>query len=285
MDDIQLNVPKLVLWGIEIPEDTLEKYDIEYLKNISSMSRPSVEWIWREMDRVWDELKLDNKKPLQEQCICEYYTHPIWLVNGVFSSADPDSVRHRDSIAIFISEFNLKTIADYGGGFGELARKIRNFSENTKVDIIEPYSSKLGIDRVSDVSGVRFLKEFDAEYDCIVAQDVLEHVEEPLHLAKEMVNAAKQGGYLILANCFYPVIKCHLPGTFYMRHTFPFIVKGMGLKFVCRIKGAEHALVFQKVGEINQVQIYWRNVLAKLLGPFVNVGRQALNLIYRMLFK
>jgi len=91
-----------------------------------------------------------------------------------------------------------------------------------------------------------------------------------LVLAEKMVRATKVGGYVIFANCFFPVLKCHLPSTFYLRHTFTWVVKCMGLKFVGRVDGANHALVFQRVGTVESIRVARRETAAKFVAPFFN---------------
>lgn len=261
---------EIVIWGISLPTAAIHQADVEYLKKIASLERPAVEWMWQEMDRIWDALGLKNKADFQGQAIDDFYSHPVWIVNGVFSATDPISVQHRESIAAFVNRIGVKRVADYGGGFGELALKLHAAAPQTHIDIVEPYTSKLGLLRVEGHTGIQFVNEFDGPYGCVIAQDVLEHVEQPLKLAAQMALATKPGGYLIFANCFYPVIKCHLPSTFYLRHTFTWVVSALGLKFVGCVDGANHAQVFKRVGNINKYTLMLLVVTAKLIGPLLN---------------
>jgi len=270
-----------MLWGERLPVEALPQADIEYLIDIAKMERPTVAWMWQEMDRVWDALALDNASALGGQAISDFYSHPVWVVNGVFSATDPDSVRHRDSIASYVGRLGVRRVADYGGGFGELAKKLSAVVPQAQIDIVEPYPSKLGMLRVQGMAGIKFVKGFDGQYDCVIAQDVLEHVEQPLVLTEQMVQATRLGGHLIFANCFFPVIKCHLPTTFYLRHTFAWVVKGMGLKCVGRVDGADHALVFEKVGTPDKAKTAFLNAMAKVAGPLLNTMGPVLGAIRR----
>ncbi|MBI5007635.1 MAG: methyltransferase domain-containing protein [Nitrosomonadales bacterium] len=272
-----------MMWGIPLPTSGMHQTDIGYLRDLASRERPAVEWIWQEMDRAWDELALDNKAGLQGQAIGDFYSHPVWIVNGVFSASDPVSIQHRESIAAFASRIGVKRIADYGGGFGELALRIHAAAPQAHIDIVEPYASQLGMLRMEGCSGIRFVEEFDGPYDCVVAQDVLEHVEHPLKLAEQMVLATRPGGYLILANCFYPVVKCHLPSTFYLRHTFTWVVSALGLKYDGCIEGAGHALVFRRRGNINRFMLALFVPIAKLAGPLLNMAIPAIASLRRRL--
>ena len=285
MDNSQTSMTEIMLWGVLLPVEVLQQSDVEYLEIIARMERPPVDWIWQEMDRVWDVLGLDNRVALQGQAISDFYSHPIWAINGVFTATDPVSVQHRDSIALFVSRLGVTHVADYGGGFGELAQSLRRVAPAVKVDIVEPYPSKLGMQRVKGDAGIQFIKEFENQYDCVIAQDVLEHVELPLELVERLVQATKPGGYLIFANCFYPVIKCHLPSTFYLRYTFAWVMKGLGLKFVEQVEGVSHALVFQRVGNVDINRFKRFAGMAKVVGPLLNEIYSRLGVIKRKVMR
>ena len=268
MDNNQTVTTDIRLWGIPLPFNILSLGDIAYLEGVSRMERPSVEWIWQEMDRIWDALGLDNRVALQGQAIGDFYSHPIWVV----------SIQHRDAIALFVSQLGVERIADYGGGFGELAQKLSAVDSKIHIDIVEPYPSTLGIQRIKQGTHIRFIKDFENQYDCVIAQDVLEHIERPLELVEQLVAATKLGGYLIFANCFYPVIKCHLPSTFYLRHTFKWVMRGAGLEFIGQVAGVNHAMIFRRVGNVNKTRFKFLESIAKFVGPSVNMARYQLGI-------
>jgi 2-polyprenyl-6-hydroxyphenyl methylase/3-demethylubiquinone-9 3-methyltransferase len=240
----------LKIWGMSVPVSVLRTKDLEYLKNLPSVL-PTLEWVWSEMDRVWKELGLDNKKPLSGQPISEYYNHPVWLMNGFFTACDPLSVLHRVSIASYISTLKVSTAADYGGGFGELALQITKKCPNTVVSVIEPYPSQLGMERTKTEPRISYVPTLDIDYDVVIAQDVLEHVEDPVGLAHKINSSLRKGGLGIYANCFYPVIKCHLPANFFLRDAFPWVMMAMGMHFVGYVNDAPHALIFERTGNLN----------------------------------
>jgi 2-polyprenyl-3-methyl-5-hydroxy-6-metoxy-1,4-benzoquinol methylase len=281
----QAVITDIILWGVPLPFDILSPNDIAYLEDIAKSERPTVDWIWQEMDRIWDILDLDNGVSLQDQAISDFYSHPIWVVNGVFTATDPVSIQHRDAIALFVSQLGVERIADYGGGFGELAQRLCSVDSKINIDIVEPYPSKLGMQRIKLDSYIRYINDFENQYDCVIAQDVLEHVENPLELVVKLVAATKLGGYIIFANCFYPVIKCHLPSTFYLRHTFKWVMNGMGLEYVGQVKEVNHALVFRRAGEVNKIKFKCFKGVAKFIGPFFNFSRNQFGSIKRRLLK
>lgn len=239
------------IWGQLIDKDSLSEEAQAYIATLPN-ELPSVEWLWLEMDRVWEQYGLDNRTELTHQNIGQYYSHPIWLVNGIFTLCDEDSMMHRRAIKQFIIEKNLKSVADFGGGSGVLADVITKNNSSVIVDIIEPYPFEFFLKKYSDNKQIKYLKEFGVKkYDCVIAQDVLEHVENPIEMAYQIANEVRDGGFVIFANCFYPVIKCHLPKTFYLRHTFIFIMQGMGLKYLGNLEEAKHVQIFYKQGNLN----------------------------------
>ena len=232
---------------------------------------------WIESGMVFS---LNNKLPLSGQQIGEFYSHPVWLMNGVFTCVDLESENHRDSIAKYIIKYNNKFIADYGGGFGELALKIAQESGQAVVKIIEPFPSQFGSYRLANHEQIKLINDLGKkEYDVIIAQDVLEHVEDPIGLAANLTESVRHNGLIIFANCFYPVIKCHLPATFHLRHTFILIMKMYGLNFVGRIPGASHALVFKKSRNLNFNNARKAEKIIRPVGILLNFAK---NLASRM---
>ena len=259
------------LWGYTIPCQALAPFEVDYLSNLPT-ALPSVEWVWSEMDRVWDLFKLDNTRPLGEQAIVDFYSHPVWLMNGVFTELDPVSAGHRAAIALYLNNIGALNIADYGGGWGALAQAVIKSGPECKVSIIEPFPSHVALDRMQSESRIAFIDDFSsAPYNVILAQDVLEHVEDPVGLVVSLVNAVEKEGYLIFANCFSSSIKCHLPATFYLRYQFRMLMKYAGLQFIEVIPGAEHAQVFRKVDDIDHNALMRANKRAKSFGFLLNI--------------
>ena len=255
--------PLLDIWGYCIPTDLLDAEAMRYLAALPKQ-KPTVRWVWQEMDRLWNEItqrpecKADIHKLFQA-----YYAHPVWLLNGVFTAVDPESIEHRKAIAKRAAAFAPTRVVDYGGGFGELARALSSQIPEAEIEILEPFASAVGLAAVKDLPNVEFAAEFGEPCDVIIAQDVLEHVERPTELAICMAQAVKPGGYLIFANCFWPVIKCHLPQTFYLRRSFRFVMGGLGLEFVGVIPGAEHVEIFRRAMTLDVAVCYRRDRLAR----------------------
>jgi len=274
---------EISLWGINIPSDLLNKADEKYLLGLPE-SLPTVEWVWAEMDRVWDNYNINNRKTLTGQAIAKFYSHPVWLMNGVFTSLDPVSEKHRDLISQFTRDKGFMLIADYAGGFGELAIKMAKKSRNSIIKIIEPYPSDFGLYRLKDKGNIEISATLGIdEYDVIIAQDVLEHVEDPVGLAIALSGSVQDNGLIIFANCFYPVIKCHLPKTFHLRHTFRFVMAAYGLEYQGRLAGAEHVLVFKKMGKVSVKTARLAEKISQFSGGTINYGREFLSKIKRII--
>jgi len=258
------------VWGLECNESVSDK-DKDYLLNLPK-DLPSMQWVWDEENRIWDLLGLNNKKPLLEQDIGSYYSHPVWIMNGLFSEADPLSKRHHIEIIKFIDENNIKKIADYGGGSGVFAFFLVSQNSSIEVDIVEPYASEFFKEKMLPYTTANFVNDFTCNnYDAVITQSVLEHVENPIETAFKMASNVREGGLVIFADCYYPVIKCHLPSAFYLRHTFKFIMKKMGLDFVGRIPNAEHALIFKKKQYLDLDAALSHLKIIKFIGGLLNI--------------
>ena len=186
-------------------------------------------------------------------------------------------MQHRHAIADWIvrnnREYSLNTVIDYGGGFGTLARLIAKKKPRIQITIYEPQPSDFAINQAARWANISFLSTIDREYDCLVSTDVLEHVPDPLKTLSEMIDAVRQDGYLIIANNFYPVIKCHLPRTFHLRYTFDGFASIMGCEKIGPCEDS-HGTIYRK---IVSYRYSWKKIrllenLSKLAFPFLRVA-------------
>lgn len=257
------------VWGFHLPDALLEADEQAYLSALPE-NLPEIDWIWSEMDRVWFALGLDNKAP-EKQLLQQYYQHPVWIANGIFTARDPVSVAHRRAIANYICASGKEDIADYGGGFGELARTIAATARHPRISVFDPYASPLAIRLSAGNKQIRFVKRLEKEsYDFVIAQDILEHLTAPLNAAQLIAESLRQGGIAIIANCFFPIIQCHLPSTFYLRHTFKYIARHLGLHYVGNISGAEHASIFVRQGTMDLSRLRKTDRISQSFGPVIN---------------
>lgn len=255
-------------------------YDIDMLLSVASTL--TLEDLWKLMDDVWDEIGCNSRK-INIDKLNLFYKHPVWLVNGFFIEQDDLSLKHRRVIADWIQSkgSEIESVIDYGGGFGTLARMIAD-NNQLIVDIYEPYPNSFAVAKAEMFSNIQFVSNIGRKYDCLVSTDVLEHVSDPLHLFSEMVGSVKPGGYLIIANYFYPVIKCHLPTTFHLRYTFNVFAKFMGLKVVGQCNGS-NAFLYKKLVD---KKVSWRTLrILEQISRLLFVPLRIAHLCYRFFKK
>jgi len=267
------------IWGYHIPNNCVSDEDKQYLLRFSHGPVLSIDELWEEIDRIWDTFSLSNQMSLHSQKIGDFYSHPVWILNGLFSVFDHTSASHRNAITKFITSISAKKIGDFGGGFCELAIKLSNACPDATIRIIEPFPSELGKHRISDYPNLSFLNIFEEDYDILIAQDVLEHVEQPIELAASLSDALSSGGFVIFANCFFPYIKCHLPHNFHLRYTFSWVVKAAGLEYVGSVPGASHCQIFKKIGDVDYKKLARRNRHSKFIGSMYNFGYKIINIL------
>ena len=255
-----------------------EHQEIQRLLAFSAHSPIELTDLWRMMDIVWDEMGCDNTK-LDSEKISAYYSHPIWTLNGLFIEQDELSMSRRNAMAMWILDNKFARILDYGGGFGTLARSIAAKDQDIAINIYEPFPSQLSIAKVKSFSNIHFVSSLDHVYDCLVCIDVLEHVPDPLDLFASMIESVKIDGFLVIANCFYPDIKCHLPSTLHFRYTFDQFAQMMGLQVMGQCPGS-HATLYKKVAltAINWQQVRQSERWSRVTFPIKEVWNFILNL-------
>ncbi|RKG38051.1 class I SAM-dependent methyltransferase [Acinetobacter rongchengensis] len=271
--------------NIDFQNSGLNPYEAEEIGKLLSRQKDGLndlEQMWYLMDLIWDDMRCDNKE-LNWEYITAFYSHPVWLLNGLFIEQDPISMEHRHSIGNWMIMQEFVDIVDYGGGFCTLARLVAIKDAKINVDVYEPYPSEFGLKRIAEFDNIKFIQNLIKKYDCLVSTDVLEHVPDPLKVFSEMVGSVKEGGYLVIANAFFPMIKCHLPRTFHLRYSFPFFAKLIGLKKIGLLDGS-HATIYQKIKTVqpNWYTIRLFELISKLVFPFLEILKKSLNFFKRI---
>ena len=229
----------------------LEQKEKLWLDEILTINNglPSLNEIWSIMDEVWNRSDCD-KNPTDEN-VNTFYSHPVWILNGLFVEKHDESFENRLRFTNWAVSKNPKLVADYGGGFGSLARMIGSKLPSAQVHIIEPHAHPVAVAKASELNNVTYLKSFDGIYDIMIATDVFEHVPDPLDLLFKTTKFLRTDGLYLIANCFFPVIQCHLPKCFHLRNSWSSIIKNVGLEFV---ENLEYGSVFRKSGYANMVR-------------------------------
>jgi len=206
----------------------------------------SLQDLYRIMYEVWMSCGCDANH-YNERKYAEFYGHPVWLLNGIFVEQHGESRGHRVAIAEALRLTASKTILDFGGGFGTLARLITELMPESRIDIWDPFPPRHGIEVCKSNPNIQFISSpQDESYDALTCTDVLEHVHDPLVLLADMVAKVRLGGTLVIYNCFYPLIQCHLPCTFHFIRTFDEFCSMLGLDVVGKTSD-DHATVYKKV--------------------------------------
>ena len=209
-----------------------------------------LESLWGLMDQVWFEVGCASR-PFRQESLEEFYKHPVWALNGIFIEHDPDSMDHRRAFAKALSAFKPQQVLEVGGGFGTLARLMSQESPDAQISLFEPYPSQCMLSLCGQNPQIKFVAEFESDaYDMLVCTDVLEHVLKPLDLLVTMIAAVQVGGYLLIANCFEPVIACHLPSTFHLRYSFDDFCSRLGLRKLDSID-LPYGAIYQKIDSIS----------------------------------
>ena len=203
--------------------------EAEYLENIFERFGgypPSINEIWALMDAVWDDLQCDAYN--LDHRVDLFYKHPVWLLLGLFIEQDYESITNRKIFKKAIIDRSPTRVAEIGGGFGTLARLIGQGIPTCQVEIVEPFPSNLAVELASHFSNVTYVSKLTGKYDILIATDVFEHVSDPISLTLETASHLKVDGEYLIANCFYPFIKCHLPYLYHFSISWDLIMKALG---------------------------------------------------------
>ncbi len=234
-------------------------------------SLSDVEKVWQAMDEEWDRTNAGYRAEDSEN-LGIFYSSPVWLLNGIFTATDPESIQHRTVLADFVAGLNPATITEFGGGFGSLSRNLASRCPRAAIKVVEPFASKLALALSEDIPNLEYCDTLPEASDVVIAQDVLEHITDPLGQFSDLLNALPVGGIVITANCFKPVIKCHYPGAYHFNHTFRYIAPHLGCRLERRLPGAKHIEIYRKVSDrVGSLPARVLEGVSKLAGPAMKV--------------
>ena len=233
---------KIICLGAEVPSNLYPRSSHDYLALFPLLI--PIEELYAEMDRVWLDCLNSHGKVFGDKFFSDFYRHPVWCLNSVFSSVDTASVHNREALIEAIRLLYIEEVADMGGGYGVFLQMLKERLPSLRAVLCEPYINQQ-IESELSKKYIEVVRQTPTQVSAYVFIDVLEHLVEPLEYLKEILAVARPGSYFIFGNCFYPFIKCHLPSSFYLRHTFIFAAGLMGLKYISNVKGAEYIQIFQ----------------------------------------
>ena len=258
------------------------------INNIIELAGRSIKisQLWLLMDIIWEKYNCDQNKYCSDKYSL-FYSHPIWLLNGMYIEQDPISISQRKGIAENIKNKLHKKILDYGGGFGTLAILIAQQSKELNINIYEPYPPESDTNKISNYKNICLTDKIDSTtYNAVTCIDVLEHLHNPINTLITIADSLKIGGEVYFANCFSPVILCHLPKTFHLRYTFRFVCFLIGLRYIEKCSGS-HSHIYRKYSNKN-VPNYILKIfisLSKLIYPLLNQSEKVLRYIYAIIKK
>jgi len=223
MTDFAKYVPQLVLQHLTANE---KRFLAEVFTRFNGY--PSLEQLWHLMDEQWIAHDCDPKQ--MDERVAAFYQHPVWILNGLFIEQHAQSLESRRMFTDWVLHQAPVRVADFGGGFGGLARFIGEALPNAQVEVVEPHPHSAAIALAASTPNVRFVPELSGGYDILIATDVFEHVPDPIGLAAETASFLRDGGVYLMANCFAPVIMCHLPQLFHFNMAWDSAMQAMGLQ-------------------------------------------------------
>jgi hypothetical protein len=223
---------------------------IEAYITLFDSNRPSLEQIWAAMDFAWDAMGIDNNDPDPEK-LSKFYSHPVWLLNGLFIEQHRESLAHRSVFAEWISGTEPSRVVDFGGGFGTLARIVAERYPEACVEVLDPYPRPEAVRATERYENLSFSEKLEGEYDVIIATDVFEHVNDPVGLAFKVSAHIPVGGRFLTANHFVPSIKCHLPSTFHFNRSWDLVMARLGFETEDRVT---YGTVYRRVKKVKGIE-------------------------------
>ena len=130
-----------------------------------------------------------------------------------------------------------------------MARFIGAALPQASVEVVDPHPHPAAIALADDTLNVRFVPELTGQYDLLIATDVFEHVPDPIALAANAASSLHIGGHYLIANCFAPVIACHLPQLFHLSIGWDQAMQAVGLRPQGKV---QYSRAYQRNGQLDE---------------------------------
>ncbi|MCF6149091.1 MAG: glycosyltransferase [Candidatus Kuenenia sp.] len=226
---------------------------LDHIKEFTGISDAPLEKLVENAGKIVEEewhRHIQSKRPIDE-----YYRNAPNEV--IFSYANMDgsgSFWRLEYILRLLSVFISKDAAflDFGAGIGETGIyfsgrcKVTTYDLASRTqDFAKYHAEKLGA-KINFMSNLEDIRE--NTFNIISAQDVLEHIENPMRIVERLCSALKPGGYFVTSGFWFnPNVTGHLASNIQYRDTWLDDFKNMGLKYTCTFRGSNWAIaVFQK---------------------------------------
>lgn len=237
-----MSISAIQCLGISVEAALYPREAHQFLK---SFPKPiEIKQLYDLIDEAWDAILERYNAQVTDEFLGEFYSHPVWSLNAVFAESDPQSRKHREALANTINDLDISSVADIGGGNGGFLRILKHAYPFKRCILCEPFIERGIIEHIQN-QGIEWAQVLPGDVDAYILLDVLEHLPNPLGFMKNIIDESKNGSYFFFGNCFWPVIKCHLPSTFFLRRTFSLAAKFMGLTPVGRVRGAEYIEIYK----------------------------------------
>jgi len=280
---------------IEIPEaETYRKYVRDYKEGLNGLMEspfwgalkphvssflerpPTVQELWRILDAVWDQMGIETENG---DSLKEYYSHPIWLYNGLIVESNPICVKTRYEIIQLAKKYSPRTVLDLGGGTGILLKiahaEIPQADRFDLVDISIKWESYVS-EGLRPFGRIRALDHPQPPYDVVLSTEVMEHLRNPFEAISSINKFLKPRGVFIGTWSFYPMTRCHLPQNFYLARIFHNAVTLFGFKLLEKVNCGSFIFVYEKKRDISQFQsTFWEKTF--------EIGRPFLTFLNRYL--
>jgi len=222
------------------------------------------------LDSAWTETNCD--KSLSDTNLTKFYSHPVWILNGIFSESDDESVRNRNLISELVLKMRPVKVADFGGGFGAFARILAKKNPQLIIHVIEPHPNNLALSLSRPYKNLRYCHQFEGLYDFMIAMDVFEHLKSPLLEVERAARSLRDEGYFFIANNFSPVIRCHLASNFHYKYSWDRLMALMNLREVST-SGHEipYGKLYQKLANVDSSKANAMNYLSRILYPVLEI--------------